>query len=221
MGASDMDRSLIKAKRKLFSSLSRNIRCVPIIRAMEQVPRERFVPPESRHMSYLDLPLAIGEGQTISQPYIVAFMIKELGLRGHERVLEVGTGSGYQAAILSVLVPQGRVITVELLPVLAERAGTLLKELGYNDVEVKLAGPELGCPELGPFDAIIVSAASPKLPEFLASQLAVEGRLVIPVGTLEQQELVYASRTDEGLSLRMLGPCRFVPLIGREAFPKH
>ncbi len=220
MGASDMDRSLIKAKRKLFSSLSRNIRCVPIIRAMEQVPRERFVPPESRHMSYLDLPLAIGEGQTISQPYIVAFMIKELGLRGHERVLEVGTGSGYQAAILSVLVPQGRVVTVELIPVLAERAGTLIKELGYNNVEVKLAGPALGCPERGPFDAIIVSAASPKLPEFLASQLAVGGRLVIPVGTLEQQELVYASRTDEGLSLRMLGPCRFVPLIGREAFPK-
>ena len=215
-----MDRSLNKAKKKLFRRLLRNIHCEPIIRAMEQVPREWFVPPESRHMSYLDLPLAIGEGQTISQPYIVAFMIKELGLRGHERVLEVGTGSGYQAAILSVLVPQGRVATVELIPVLAERAGTLLGELGYNNVEVKLAGPALGCPERGPFDAIIVSAASPKLPEFLVSQLAVGGRMVIPVGTLEQQELVYASRTDEGLSVRMLGPCRFVPLIGREAFPK-
>ena len=187
---------------------------------MEQVSRERFVPLESRHMSYLDLPLAIGEGQTISQPYIVGLMIKELGLRGHERVLEVGTGSGYQAAILSLLVPQGRVVTVELIPVLAERAGTLLRELRYNNVEVKLAGPALGCPERGPFDAIIVSAASPKLPEILVSQLAVGGRLVIPVGTLEQQELVYASRTDEGLSVRMLGPCRFVPLIGREAFPK-
>ena len=215
-----MDRSLIKARRKLFSSLSRNIRCEPIIRAMEQVPRERFVPTESRHMSYLDLPLAIGEGQTISQPYIVGLMIKELSLRGHERVLEVGTGSGYEAAILSVLVPQGRVVTVELIPVLAEPAGTLPGELGYNNVDVKLAGPELGCPKRGPFDAIIVSAASPKLPEILVSQLAVGGRLVIPVGTLEQQELVYASRTDEGLSVRMLGPCRLVPLIGREAFPK-
>ena len=170
-----MDRSLIKARRKLFSSLSRNIRCEPIIRAMEQVPRERFVPTESRHMSYLDLPLAIGEGQTISQPYIVGLMIKELSLRGHERVLEVGTGSGYEAAILSVLVPQGRVVTVELIPVLAERAGTLLGELGYNNVDVKLAGPELGCPKRGPFDAIIVSAASPKLPEILVSQLAVGG----------------------------------------------
>ena len=185
-----MDRSLIKAKGKLFSSLSRNIRCESVMRAMEQVPREWFVPPESRHMSYLDVPLAIGEGQTISQPYIVALMIRELGLRGHERVLEVGTGSGYEAAILSVLVPQGRVVTVELIPVLAERAGALLKELGYDNVEVNLAGPALGCPERGPFDAIIVSAASPKLPEFLVSQLAVGGRLVIPVGTLEQQELV-------------------------------
>ena len=220
MDASDMDRGLIRAKRKLFSSLSRNIRCEPVIRAMEQVPRERFVPLESRHMSYLDQPLGIGEGQTISQPYIVALMIKELGLLGHERVLEVGTGSGYQAAILSTLVPQGRVVTVELIPVLVEGAGTLLKALGYNNVEVKLAGPALGCAERGPFDAIIVSAASPKLPEFLVSQLAVGGRLVIPVGTLEQQELVYASRTDEGLSVRMLGPCRFVPLFGREAFPK-
>ena len=215
-----MYKSLIEDKRKLFSSLSRKLRCKPVIRAMEQVPRERFVPAESRHMSYLDLPLAIGEGQTISQPYIVALMIKALGLLGHERVLEVGTGSGYQAAILSVLVPQSQVVTVELIPVLAGRAGTLLKELGYYNVDVELAGPVLGCPERGPFDAIIVSAGSPKLPEFLVSQLAVGGRLVIPVGTLEQQELVYASRTDEGLSLRMLGPCRFVPLIGREAFPK-
>ena len=220
MGTDHMDKSLTKAKKKLFSSLSRNIRCEPIIRAMEQVPRERFAPLESRHMSYSDLPLAIGEGQTISQPYIIALMIRELGLRGHESVLEVGAGSGYQAAILSVLVPQGRVVTVELIPVLAERAGTLLKDLGYENVEVNLAGPALGCPERGPFDAIIVSAASPKLPEFLVSQLAVGGRLVIPVGTLDQQELVFASRTDEGLSVRMLGPCRFVPLIGREAFPQ-
>ena len=220
MSAGDVDKSLIKAKKKLFGGISRNIRCKTTIHAMEQVPREMFVPLESRHMSYLDLPLAIGEGQTISQPYIVALMIKALGLRGHERVLEVGAGSGYQAAILSVLVPQGRVVTMERIPVLAERAARLLKELGYDNVEVKLAGPELGCPERGPYDAIIVSAASPKLPEFLVSQLAVGGRLVIPVGTLDQQDLVFASRTDEGLSVRMLGPCRFVPLIGREAFPK-
>lgn len=214
-----MNKSLIKAKRKLFGSLSRKIRCEPVMQAMKLVPRERFVPAESRHLSYQDVPLAIGEGQTISQPFIVALMIKELRLLGHERVLEVGAGSGYQAAILSLLVPQGKVVAVELIPLLADGAEKLLKELEYANVEVKLAGPELGCAERGPFDAIIVSAASPKLPEALLSQLAVGGRLIIPVGTLEQQELVFVSRTDEGLSVRMLGPCRFVPLIGREAFP--
>ena len=214
-----MNKSLIKAKRKLFGSLSRKIRCEPVMQAMKLVPRERFVPAESRHLSYQDVPLAIGEGQTISQPFIVALMIKELRLLGHERVLEVGAGSGYQAAILSLLVPQGKVVAVELIPLLADGAEKLLKQLEYANVEVKLAGPELGCAERGPFDAIIVSAASPKLPEALLSQLAVGGRLIIPVGTLEQQELVFVSRTDEGLSVRMLGPCRFVPLIGREAFP--
>ena len=171
-------------------------------------------------MAYLDLPLGIGEGQTISQPYIVALMVAALGLQSHEKVLEVGAGSGYQAAVLSLLVPQGQVCTVELVPPLAQRADKLLRELGYNNVRVELAGPTLGCLNHGPFDAIIVAAASPKLPESLVSQLAVGGRLVIPVGTLEQQELVHAVRTDEGLSVSMMGPCRFVPLIGREAFPQ-
>ena len=171
-------------------------------------------------MAYMDLPLGIGEGQTISQPHIVALMTGTLELRGHEKVLEVGTGSGYQAAILSLLLPLGRVVTVELVPVLAERARGLLKALAYHNVEVDLAGPELGCAHKGPYDAIIVSAASPGLPESLVSQLAVGGRLVIPVGSLEQQELMLILRTDEGLSVRSLGPCRFVPLIGREAFPK-
>ena len=177
-----MDKSLNKAKKKLFSRLSREIRCEPVIRAMEQIPRERFVPAESRHMSYSDQPLAIGEGQTISQPYIVALMLKELRLQGYERVLEVGTGSGYQAAILSVLVPQGRVVTVELIPFLAERASELLNELGCDNVEVKLAGPALGCPERGPFDAIVVSAASPQLPEFLVSQFGARRESGYPSG---------------------------------------
>ena len=215
-----MEKNLVKSRKRLFSSLRRNMRCESVIRAMEQVPRERFVPPESRHMAYLDLPLSIGEGQTISQPFIVALMIACLGLRGHEKILEVGTGSGYQAAILSLLVPQGRVYTVERVPVLAERSRDLLRELAYHNVNTELAGPILGCPDQAPFDAIIVAAASPKLPESLTSQLAVGGSLVVPVGTLEQQELVQAFRTDEGVSVRMLGPCRFVPLIGREAFPR-
>jgi len=215
-----MEKNLTKSKMRLFSNLRRNIRSESVIRAMEKVSRESFVLPEARHLAYMDMPITIGEGQTISQPYIVALMVEGLGLRGHEKVLEVGTGSGYQAAVLSLLVPRGRVVTVELLPSLAERASRLLRDLGYSNVMVDLAGPALGCPEQGPFDAIIVAAASPKLPESLVSQLAVGGTLVIPVGTRDQQELVHAVRTDEGLSIRMLGPCRFVPLIGREAFPK-
>ena len=188
---------------------------------MEQVPRERFVPPEVRHRAYEDLPVGIGEGQTVSQPYIVGLMLEALRLRGDETVLEVGAGSGYQAAVLSLLVPRGRVVAVELLPNLARQARERLGELGYGNVTVVQAGPRLGCPDLGPYDAIIVAAASPKLPESLLSQLAAGGRMIIPVGPLDKQELVQAVRTDEGLSLRMMGSCRFVPLIGREAFPKH
>jgi protein-L-isoaspartate(D-aspartate) O-methyltransferase len=136
-------------------------------------------------------------------------------------VLEVGTGSGYQAAVLSLLVPDGRILTVERVPTLAEHARALLKELGFQNVEVELAGPALGCPDRAPFDAIIVTAASPRIPDSLVSQLAVGGRLVIPVGSLSKQEMVQALRTSEGLSLRLLGPCRFVPLINdREAFPE-
>ena len=214
-----MDRSQVDPKRELFRKLLRNISSETVIRAMEQVPRERFVPQDSRHMAYLDLPLSIGEGQTISQPYIVAMMTEAMELSGGDRVLEIGTGSGYQTAILSALTPRGRVVTMERVPALMQQARQRLQELGYRNVEVQLADSSLGCPSKGPYDAIIVTAAAPRLPESLISQLAIGGRLVIPVGTLSQQELVQARRTDEGLSLRVLGPCRFVPLLGAEAFP--
>ena len=215
-----MDRSQVDSKRELFHKLLRNISSETVIRAMEQVPRERFVPQDSRHMAYLDLPLSIGEGQTISQPYIVAMMTEAMELSGGDRVLEIGTGSGYQTAILSALTPRGRVVTMERVPALMQQARQRLEELGYRNVEVQLAGSSLGCPSKGPYDAIIVTAAAPRLPKSLISQLAIGGRLVIPVGTLSQQELVQARRTDEGLSLRVLGPCRFVPLLGAEAFPQ-
>jgi len=215
-----MDRSQVDPKRELFRKLLRNISSETVIRAMEQVPRERFVPQDSRHMAYLDLPLSIGEGQTISQPYIVAMMTEAMELSGGDRVLEIGTGSGYQTAILSALTPRGRVVSMERVPALMQQARQRLQELGYRNVEVQQAGSSLGCPSKGPYDAIIVTAAAPRLPESLLSQLAIGGRLVIPVGTLSQQELVQARRTDEGLSLRVLGPCRFVPLLGAEAFPQ-
>ena len=215
-----MDRRQVDPKRELFRKLLRNIPSETVIRAMEQVPRDLFVPQDSRHMAYLDLPLSIGEEQTISQPYIVAMMTEALELSGGDRVLEIGTGSGYQTAILSALTPRGRVVSMERVPALMQQARQRLQELGYRNVEVQQAGSSLGCPSKGPYDAIIVTAAAPRLPESLLSQLAIGGRLVIPVGTLSHQELVQARRTDEGLSLRVLGPCRFVPLLGAEAFPQ-
>ena len=215
-----MVRRQVDPKRELFRKLLRNIPSETVIRAMEQVPRDLFVPQDSRHMAYLDLPLSIGEEQTISQPYIVAMMTEALELSGGDRVLEIGTGSGYQTAILSALTPRGRVVSMERVPALMQQARQRLQELGYHNVEVQEADSSLGCPSKGPYDAIIVTAAAPRLPESLLSQLAIGGRLVIPVGTLSQQELVQARRTDEGLSLRVLGPCRFVPLLGAEAFPQ-
>ena len=212
-----MERNLLDDQKSLFNSIGRKIRTKPVTEAMRRVPRERFVSPGSRTMAYADVALAIGLGQTISQPYIVALMTEALGLRGHEKVLEVGTGSGYQAAVLAELLPRGRVVSV---PLLADRSKALLRELGYVNVDVRWAGPALGCPDQAPFDAIIVAAAAPRLPEALWEQLAVGGRMVVPVGTLAEQELVQALRTEEGISIKMLGPCRFVPLIGLGAFAK-
>ena len=212
--------SIERDRRDLFRSLRRKIGDEKVIDGMERVPREAFVPSESRHLAYKDIALSIGQEQTISQPYIVALMTSFLGLRGAERVLEVGTGSGYQAAVLSNLAPRGHVLTVERIPELAERARAELRRLGCGNVEVRIEGRVLGCPGEGPFDAIIVTAASPALPRALMDQMAVGGRMVIPVGTRLEQELVRVLRTDEGPSVSLLGPCRFVPLIGPDAWPE-
>lgn len=206
-------------KKRLFQSLRREISDERVLWAMEQVPRELFVPAASKYLAYRDIPLPIGEGQTISQPLIVAVMTGVLELHGSERVLEVGAGSGYQAAVLSLLAPRGKVVTVERIPTLAHGAEKTLGSLGYHNVEVLMAGPTLGCPERSPFDAIIVTAASPRLPQGLVDQMAVGGRMVIPIGTLEDQELVKVIRTSEGVSVSYMGLCRFVPLIGQEAWP--
>jgi protein-L-isoaspartate(D-aspartate) O-methyltransferase len=211
-------RSLAAEKRALFVELGKDIGSKAVLEAMLQVPRELFVPPEVRHLAYQNLPLAIGSGQTISQPYMVAWMTELLELRGNERTLEVGTGSGYQAAILSLLLPEGQLVTVERAPELAETARQRLEELGGRNVTALPAGPVLGAPELAPFDAIIVTAACPGLPDSLVEQLAVGGRLVAPVGPRDEQNLVLARRTGEGLSLNLRGKCRFVPLLGPEGF---
>jgi protein-L-isoaspartate(D-aspartate) O-methyltransferase len=219
MREQESDKKLLSDRRELFASLRRNIRSSTVLKAMERVPRELFLPACERPRAYLDIPLAIGEGQTISQPYIVALITEALRLQPADRVLEVGAGSGYQAAVLAELVPEGSVVTVELVRSLVERARDTLDDLRYKNVIVEDASEELGCPWRGPYDAIVVSAAAPSLAPTLVTQLAVGGRMVVPVGSRDQQQLVCVLRTGEGISLRMLGPCRFVPLIGREAFP--
>ena len=209
---------LEQERADLLSKLARRIRSPETLRAMAAVPRERFVPPEQRSLAYLDVPLSIGEGQTISQPTVVAEMTAALRLSPRDKVLEVGAGSGYQAAVLAEAAPDGFVVTVERLPALAARAEAMLLELDYRNVVVELSGPVPGCPERGPYDAILVAAAAPAIPPSLLSQLRVGGRMALPVGPREQQELLLVLKTGEGVSISALGPCRFVPLLGAEGF---
>jgi protein-L-isoaspartate(D-aspartate) O-methyltransferase len=189
-----------------------------VLAAFAEVPRERFVPLEYRDEAYADRPLPIGHGQTISQPTMVAVMLQELDLRGNERVLDIGTGSGYQAALLSRLARE--VVSVEIIPDLAAGARSVLAELGYENVRVLVAGEELGWPADAPYDAIVVAAASPRVPQSLIDQLSEGGRLVIPVGARNGQDLLIAKKTAEGVQVMRKGACRFVPLIGRGAFSR-
>ena len=215
-----MGSGIERDSRELLKSLRRDIRDERVLAAVAEVPRESFVPPEVRHMAYKDMPLPIGESQTISQPYIVALMISLLDLRGSEKVMEVGTGSGYQAALLARMVPQGSVLSLERIPSLATEAAQRVQAVGCRNVDVKVAGTTLGCPEESPFDAIVVAAASPRMPRALLDQMRIGGRMIIPVGTLKEQELSLVLRTSEGHSIRMMGPCRFVPLLGEDAWPE-
>ena len=184
-----------------------------VIEAMLSVPRHEFVPAESQSDAYADKPLPIGEGQTISQPYMVAAMTEALELTGVERVLEIGAGSGYQAAVLSLLVRE--VISVESSTPLALAAQERLTDLGYLNVHVHNGDGSSGLPDAAPYDAILVTAAAPEIPPVLAAQLRDGGRLVIPVGSRENQELVQARKENGGLKSRVLFDCRFVPLLGR------
>ena len=214
----DIKHTLERDKKALFVELRKDIRSKAVLAAMERVPRELFVPSDVRPMAYHNTPLPIGSGQTISQPYMVAWMTELLELTGREKVLEVGTGSGYQAAILSLLLPDGHLYTIERDLRLYETARARLEGQAYDNVTAEMATNALGAPDYAPFDAIIVTAACPRLPDSLVAQLAVGGRLVAPVGSREEQDLLLSRRTDEGLSVSIMGKCRFVPLLGPEGF---
>jgi protein-L-isoaspartate(D-aspartate) O-methyltransferase len=190
-----------------------------VLAAMSRVPREMFVPSGYWHAAYEDRPLPIGHGQTISQPLIVAMMTEALDLEGDENVLEVGTGGGYQAAILAELARW--VVTVERHSELAEKATETLKKLGYANVEVHLAEAKLGWPPKAPYNAIAVSAGAPTVPKDLLDQLAVGGRLIIPVGPRHEQNLLKVMKKEHGTTIEDLGPCRWVPLIGDAAWSEE
>jgi len=207
---------LERARQSLLNSLDHEIADNRVVEAMRRVPREAFVPQEQYHAAYDDRPLSIGFGQTISQPFIVALMVQALGLRGDKKVLELGTGSGYEAAILAELAQ--KVVTVECIPELAESARQVLDKLGYSNIEVHVAGKILGWPEGAPYDAIIVSAGAPTVPQVLLEQLTWNGRLVIPVGSRWQQELLRVTKLRKGNEIENLGGCYFVPLIGEGAW---
>ncbi len=191
---------------------SRGISDTRVLESMRRVPRHLFVPVHLRDVAYIDSPLPIGEEQTISQPYIVALMTESLGLGDSARVLEIGTGSGYQAAVLSGIADS--VWSIEIIPSLAENAAALLDSLGYGNVAVRTGDGYFGWPEKAPFDGIIVTAAAPELPPKLAEQLVRGGRLVIPVGSRSQDLLTYV-KTTSGLELLSSLPVRFVPMTGK------
>jgi len=204
-----------KARERMvdLQIVRRGIKDPRVIAAMKKVPRHLFVSESLRSQAYEDHPLLIEEKQTISQPYIVALMTESLRLTGHEEVLEIGTGSGYQTAILAELAD--KVFTIERIPLLAEKARKRLEELGYKNIVYRIGDGSLGWPEEAPFDGILVSAAAPSIPQPLIDQLAMGGRLIIPVGDRLSQELVLVERVPEGIRKSFLGGVRFVDLIGK------
>lgn len=191
----------------------RGIRDERVLAAMLSVPRHEFIPPELAGEAYTDHPLPIGHGQTISQPFMVAAMAEALELSGGERVLEIGAGSGYQAAVLSLLARE--VYTVEMHEDLAVESAERLRRLGYANVRVHVGDGTLGWPDQAPFEAIIVTAAAPEVPPPLVAQLAEDGRLIVPVGTPDEQRLLRVEKHGDEFTQRALYHCRFVPLVGQ------
>lgn len=205
-------------RRAMVASQLRNrgLRDERVLRAMDKVPRHLFVPPSLRSSAYEDNPVPIGAGQTISQPYIVAYMLQELGVTSNDRVLEIGTGTGYQAALLAELAAE--VYSVERVPALFLIAKETLSRLGYSNIELFQRDGTRGLSERAPFDRIIVAAAAPDVPTPLYDQLAEGGRMIIPVGTAEVQNLFLIRKRDGKPVANQLEGCRFVPLLGEEGF---
>jgi len=195
---------------------SRGIRDERVLEAMLHVPRHEFVPPSLQADAYADMPLPIGSGQTISQPYIVAAMLEALQIHPSDRVLEIGTGSGYMTALLAVLAAQ--VVSIERHAELAERARAVLARLGYQNVQIVVGDGSQGYPPAAPYDRIIASAAAPSIPTALLEQLNEGGRMVIPVGPPHTQQLQLVRKINGQMEMTPLDPCRFVPMIGESAY---
>ncbi len=215
--AAPVTRQFAGARRRLIEELQRKgIQDLAVLKAFDDVPRHLFVPTGVQHRAYEDAPLPIGHGQTVSQPWVHAKYLEVLGLTGREKVLEVGTGSGFQTALLARLA--GQVFSIERIPALAEEARAALKACGIEHVVQRVGDGTLGWPEHGPYDAILVGAASPDVPQPLVDQLAMGGQLLVPVGGREEQVLVRVRRTERGLERATLDAMRFVPLIGAHGF---
>jgi protein-L-isoaspartate(D-aspartate) O-methyltransferase len=205
------------ARRRLIEELQRKgIRNLAVLKAFDDVPRHEFVPTGLRHRAYEDSPLPIGQGQTISQPWVHAKYLELLELTGQERVLEIGTGSGFQTALLTKLAQH--IFSVERIAPLAEQARDALRRCGIDRVIQRVGDGSLGWPEYGPYDAILVGAASPDVPQPLLDQLSVNGQLLIPVGERDTQRLIRVRRSVEGFTRTELDAMRFVPLIGAHGF---
>ncbi len=202
-------------RRKMVEDhlVGRGITDPRVLSAMRKVPRHLFVEESLGHRAYGDHPLPIGENQTISQPYIVAVMTEALGLTGNERILEIGTGCGFQSAILAELASQ--VFTIERLSVLSKKARGLLGNLGYSNINFKVFDGSYGWRDQSPFDGILITAGAPEIPSALIDQLTEGGKIVAPLGDLESQKLVVATQKDGKLSQKVIGDCKFVPLVGK------
>ena len=213
MAKNSQDPDYYQLRQKMVNEqiMARGVRTESVIKAMQKVERHLFVPEQYRNFAYSDRPLPIGEGQTISQPYIVALMTELLDLKKSDKVLEIGTGSGYQAAILAEICDS--VYTIEIISSLGKQAQALLRELGYYNIHCKIGDGYLGWPEHAPYDGIIVTCAPSKIPQPLKEQLAEGGRMVIPVGATYTQELVLVTKTKGKLIQKSVIPVRFVPML--------